>query len=83
MHVKHLALCPVHHVSLMSVKLFDMKESAGRVYNFVIASFWGWAFFDVIYEKVGLVSGLGEGGVNRLFVGLPDALFYRMFPRGC
>lgn len=39
--------------------------------------------FDVIYKKVGPVSDLGEDVVNRLFIGLPDTLFYSMFPRGC
>ena len=39
-------------------------------------------FFDVIYKKVGPVSDLGED-VNRLFIGLPDTLFYSKFPRGC
>ena len=38
--------------------------------------------FDVIYSKVGLVSGLGEDVVNRLFIPLLDTLFYDVFPRG-
>lgn len=37
--------------------------------------------FDVIYSKAGLVSGLGEDVVNRLFILLLDTLFYSMFAK--
>lgn len=38
--------------------------------------------FYIIYNKVGLLSDLGEDAVNRLFIGPLDTLFYIMFPRG-
>lgn len=40
----------------------------------------GKGFFDVIYNKIRLVSDLGEDVANQLFIGLLDTLFYSMFP---